>query len=250
MTFTPPFLSLFHIQIQRAYEAGTTQNARSLGGAVRYRRSSGHAKSPPPVTTTDDHHPLQSRAAAISQRATSSHALFFGTDDIATLKEDQKKEEEEDYEGFVEFCNSGGQGSPPGGPGGKKNDIEVPSGKAEEDTASHKIVGQSKSKEWTEIRDLARDVFHVYFTNGDDNNIGSGVSFSKRKMNQRQGRKNKRFYTKINGTMPSLPTYLSKLQLPVFVVKIILFVEASFRGIAQVKNAYLLGGNRHSVFLG
>ena len=71
---------------------------------------------------------------------------------------------------------------------------------------------------------MARDVFHVYFSDSD--NADTSKSKQKKKSN---------VFKKINGTMPGLPSYLAKLQFPAPIVTMILFAEASFRGIAQVR---------------
>ena len=86
------------------------------------------------------------------------------------------------------------------------------------------------SKELEELFNLAHDIFQVYFTTDD-----SGTDLSKMKQTKKKG-----ILTKINGTMPYLTAYLKKLQLPRPVVDTILFTEASFRGIAQVRRHLLL----------
>ena len=86
------------------------------------------------------------------------------------------------------------------------------------------------SKELEELFNLARDIFQVYFTTDD-----SGTDLSKMKQTKKKG-----ILAKINGTMPYLTAYLKKLQLPKPVVDTILFTEASFRGIAQVRRYLLL----------
>lgn len=169
------------LSIISAYEAGTTQNARSLGtSTVRHRRATVDV-APAPT-------PAAIRPLTALPKKQSSHALFFGTDDVASLKKKDGVAEEPDIE------------------------------------AIEKTEEKHTSKDWKEVRDLARDVFQVYFSLDD-----SGVDTSKMKKQE-----NNRILIKINGTMPSLPTYLGKLKLPKAIVDVILFIEASFRGIAQV----------------
>ena len=86
------------------------------------------------------------------------------------------------------------------------------------------IKKEERTKEVQELFDLARDVFHVYFSDSD--NADTSKSKQKKKSN---------VFKKINGTMPGLPSYLAKLQFPAPIVTMILFAEASFRGIAQVR---------------
>ncbi|KAL7530060.1 hypothetical protein ACHAXR_005514, partial [Thalassiosira sp. AJA248-18] len=181
-----------------AYEAGTTQNARSLGTKKkarqiaddtyydRRRRADSFDASPgvlPPSTRRDSTIP----------KSTSSNLLFFGTDDIATLKK---------TDGIVKA---------------PAEDIEAEPQKEED-------LGE-QSEEWNELRNLARDVFSVYFSVGNDSN----TDMSKTKQIKTKG-----IQKYIIGTMPYLTAYLTKLQLPKPIVKILLFTEASFRGMAQV----------------
>ena len=86
-----------------------------------------------------------------------------------------------------------------------------------------------QAEEWREMRDLARSVFYVYFTNNDcDDEIAH--------MRQSQESKKKwRLLKKVNGTMPWLPTLINGSSAPKIVKAPILFGEASFRGIAQVR---------------
>ena len=96
---------------------------------------------------------------------------------------------------------------------GATKDVEAPEKKEEEE----------QSEEVREVCELARDIFHVYFNDSDDNT------------NTRSSRKQKKnLYQMINGTMPHLPSYISKLSLPTPVVSLLLFAEASLRGMAQV----------------
>ena len=177
------------ICLTRAYEAGTTQNARSLGrSTVRQRRAPAAAT---PEAEEGDRQPL----AKLKQNRRSTHALFFGTDDIAALK--KADEEVADKEK------------------GKEDDDAVtsPSNTTKEEDA-----------EQDSIRNLARDVFRVYFSTDD-----SHADKSKLKKIQERG-----IHTKINGTMPYLTAYLTKLQLPGPIAYTLLFIEASLRGMAQV----------------
>ena len=117
----------------------------------------------------------------------------------------------------------------------KKKDVEQPDGEDIEEAvslSSFSPKGEKESfKEWKEIKDLAQEVFRVYFTIDDDSATTNMKSFSKigRKME-------KGLLTKINGTMPTLPSYLTNLHLPKSIVSVLLFIEASFRGIAQVRS--------------
>lgn len=77
------------------------------------------------------------------------------------------------------------------------------------------------------MRELARDVFGVYFATGRD----CGAADASSRFGQMKGRG---LRTKVNGTMPYARAYLKDLGLPRPVVTFALFVEASFRGIAQV----------------
>lgn len=84
-----------------------------------------------------------------------------------------------------------------------------------------------QAEEWKEMRDLARSVFYVYFTNNDcDDEIAH--------MRESQSKKPS-LLKKINGTMPWLPTLIDGSSAPKIVKAPILFIEASFRGIAQVR---------------
>ena len=158
---------------------------------VRHRRTA--VDVAPPVNV------LHSRATvdaaghlpptATFSRTASSHMLFFGTDDVATSK--KTEEAPEDAEAVPQ----------------KEDDKE--------------------SKEWKDLCKLARDAFHVYFTDDSKTQLST---FSMIKQE-----KKKRIHTKVNGTMPYLTAYLTKLQLPAPFVNVILFTEASFRGIAQVR---------------
>lgn len=136
-----------------------------------------------------------------------NHTLFFGTDDVSTLK--------------------------------KKDDDLV---SKDDDVEKEEAPKKELTTEQKELYELAREVFHVYFNDDDGDNIeisqykttklkDSDVCFGCLKM-----------LCRINGTMPSLPSYLAKLKLPAPVVSLILFVEASFRGIAQVRLQHV--GNR------
>ena len=71
---------------------------------------------------------------------------------------------------------------------------------------------------------LAHDVFGVYFST-DDTHAEIGKARDEKKQ---------RFLAKINGTMPWLPSLLKGLELPQVVTALLLFTEASLRGIGQV----------------
>ena len=188
------------LKIYRAYEAGTTQNARSLGrSTVRRRRASFDGASTPsaPITTIDEQRPIP---PAQPKKVQSQHAIFFGTEDVATLKKSDEP---------------------------SKKDVEIPDDeRAKEDT--------KQTKEWQELCSLARDVFHVYFTLDD----------SKTDISKMKQMKKKNILTWVNGTMPQLPRYLAKLELPSWIVNVLLFVEASFRGIAQVRDVSIIPSER------
>ena len=87
----------------------------------------------------------------------------------------------------------------------------------------------SQSKEWKEMRDLTRSVFHVYFTNNDcdDNDIAQ--------LKQSDSSKKSSLLKKINGTMPWLPDLINGSDAPNVVKALVLFLEASLRGMAQVR---------------
>ncbi len=87
----------------------------------------------------------------------------------------------------------------------------------------------SQTKEWREMRDLARSVFHVYFTNNDCDNDGIA------QLKQSDSSKKPSLLKKINGTMPWLPELLNGSGVPNVVKAPVLFLEASFRGMAQVR---------------
>jgi hypothetical protein len=124
----------------------------------------------------------------------STHALFFGTDDVTSLKE-------------------------------KTDDETVPDESA---TKEPTFVDANHAKEWREMRDLARSVFHVYFADHDSDDVEIA------KMKQSYSSKKLSLLNKINGTMPWLPRLINESKAPNIVKVLILFIEASFRGIAQV----------------
>lgn len=98
---------------------------------------------------------------------------------------------------------------------GDTKDVEAPKKKEEEE----------QSEEVREVCELARDIFHVYFNDLDDSTNTRNSNKQPKKMN---------LYRMINGTMPHLPSYISKLSLPTPFVSILLFAEANLRGMAQV----------------
>lgn len=204
----------------RAYESGTTQTARRLdGGALRQRRPNTERRpARQPVAATALPHQLktsgsledlqktragsyenlenaQQQTSSSEYKVKSTHALFFGTDDVTSLKE-------------------------------KTGDEDVPEGPA---TKEPTFADAKHAKEWREMRDLARSVFHVYFSHNDcdDDEIA--------KMKQSHSSKKPSFLNKINGTMPWLPGLMHGSSAPNIVKAPILFMEASFRGIAQVR---------------
>jgi hypothetical protein len=87
----------------------------------------------------------------------------------------------------------------------------------------------NQAREWREIHDVARSVFHVYFSNNDcdDDDIAH--------MKQSLSSKKPSLLKKVDGTMPWLRTSLKGLSAPKIVKAPILFMEAPFRGIAQVR---------------
>ena len=127
----------------------------------------------------------------------STHALFFGTDDITALKEKTD------------------------------GDKDVPEKPTTEEPA---FADAKQAKEWKEIQDLARNVFYVYFTNNDCDDDG----IAQMKQSHHSSKKPS-MLKKIKGTMPWLPALLQGLNAPKIVKAPVLFMEASFRGIAQVR---------------
>ena len=75
-----------------------------------------------------------------------------------------------------------------------------------------------------EERTLAYDVFEVYFST-DDTHAEIGKARDEKKQ---------RILAKINGTMPWLPGFLKEFNLPQVFTTLLLFTEASLRGIGQV----------------
>lgn len=95
-------------------------------------------------------------------------------------------------------------------------DVEAPNKKKEK---------EEQSEEVQEVCELAREIFDVYFNDSEDNANTRSSKKQPKKMN---------LYRMINGTMPHLPSYISKLSLPTPFVSILLFAEANLRGMAQV----------------
>ena len=77
----------------------------------------------------------------------------------------------------------------------------------------------SKDKEFKEVRDIGRSVFHVYFDFSGDNC---------------QDELEPTLLKKVAGTMAWLPVLVKGLSIPHCMTSVVLFIEASFRGIAQV----------------
>lgn len=103
---------------------------------------------------------------------------------------------------------------------GEKDVPEMP------ETKEPEFADAKQAEEWREMRDLARSVFYVYFNNNDcDDEVAH--------MRQSQTQKPS-LLKRINGTMPWLPTLINGSSAPNVVKTPILFIEASFRGIAQV----------------
>lgn len=185
----------------RAYESGTTQTARRLdcGGYVRQRRPNTDRRQnlrPSGSPEEGQKNAEQLQAGLSSHKTKSTHTLFFGTDDITSLKE-----------------KTDGNTNVP-----EKQVTEEPT-----------FADAKQAKEWREIHDLARSVFHVYFTSNDcdaDDIAQMKKSHSSIKPS---------LLKKINGTMPWLNTRLKGLSAPQIVKAPILFIDASFRGIAQVR---------------
>ena len=104
---------------------------------------------------------------------------------------------------------------------GEKDVPEMP------ETKEPEFADAKQAEEWREMRDLARSVFYVYFNNNDcDDEVAH--------MRQSQTQKPS-LLKRINGTMPWLPTLINGSSAPNVVKTPILFIEASFRGIAQVR---------------
>lgn len=182
-----------------AYEAGTSLAARRLDNrSIRRRRPIRRLLQLTKKTNSSGF--LEEADDSQKQVVSSSrgHTLFFGTDDIAALK---KKKISDGVDSPKEFPTI-----------------------VEETT----FVDANEAKEWREIRDLARRVFQVYFTNYDsDEDIA--------RMKEKSQKKQQGLLKKINGTMPWLPAFLTGLSAPTILKAPILFTEASFRGIAQVR---------------
>mmetsp|Transcript_8223 Transcript_8223/g.14306 ORF Transcript_8223/g.14306 Transcript_8223/m.14306 type:complete len:790 (+) Transcript_8223:14-2383(+) len=200
-----------------AYEAGTTQNARSLGRTTIRKRVHSLSKDriprQPTAGASDDQGSegvLEEGAAAAGRlklpgRHESAHALFFGTDDIATLKKNTDKE-----------------------------DIPKDTEETEPTDVEEAAAQQQTNKEFKELYNLAHHAFEVYFA---DSSTDS-QQMAAREVADSKKKKRRPFYTKINGTMPYTTAWLQKnlssLPLPFFANGTILFIEASLRGIAQV----------------
>ncbi|KAL3795286.1 hypothetical protein ACHAWO_010420, partial [Cyclotella atomus] len=131
---------------------------------------------------------------AVGGEARSCHSLFFGTDCINSLKTKT--------DGAVADVAD--------------RPLDEPSLDAE------------KARDVKDIRDLAKSIFHVYFTHhdGDDDSV---------QIKQQNQLKTPGLLTKMNGTMPWLSSYPKDSAAILAVAKApILFMEACFRGIAQV----------------
>ncbi len=91
------------------------------------------------------------------------------------------------------------------------------------------------------MRDLARSVFHVYFASNDcdDDDIAQ--------LNQSDQPKKPSLLKKINGTMPWLPELINGPGVPNVVKAPVLFLEASFRGMAQVRTHTQVSASVHEI---
>lgn len=145
---------------------------------------------------------------AVGGEARSCHSLFFGTDDINSLKTKT--------DGAVADVVD--------------RPLDEPSLDAE------------KARDVKEIRDLAKSIFHVYFTHhdGDDDSV---------QIKQQNQLKTPGLLTKMNGTMPWLSSYLKdSAAIPAVAKAPILFMEACFRGIAQVSVSIVFDSKVNTMF--
>ncbi len=191
------FLSIF----SRAYEIAATQNARSLGENAR--RSS-HGKK----RTTN---PSENNNAA--PRIQSSQL----DQNIKNLRHDSQPD------------NSSLRRTDDA-PSPSKNLFGNEAGELKASTTgtSSRIIDDPEiQEEWSNIRDLARDLFQVYFTTDDSYADVEKMNHIKCK-----------FHSLFLGTIPWLTQYIQKLDLPRPVVETLLFIEASFRGIGQVTGIF------------
>jgi hypothetical protein len=102
----------------------------------------------------------------------------------------------------------------------KKEEKEITA--EESDEVEFKETNQSQ--EWKELCAVAQDVFGVYFST-DESHL---------ELERSKEQKKKRIYTRINGTMPWLSEHIKSLSIPGFMTALLLFTEASLRGIGQV----------------
>jgi hypothetical protein len=146
----------------------------------------------------------------VGDKAKSCHSLFFGTDDINTLK--------------------------------KKTDVSV--GDDPEKPSDEPSFDAEKAREVKDIHDLAKSIFHVYFTNHESDGDAEH-------MKRQSHMKVPGLLNKINGTMPWLPSYLKDSAAIPAIAKTILFMEACFRGIAQASATLVLENKLtlHSTYL-
>lgn len=102
----------------------------------------------------------------------------------------------------------------------KKEEKEITA--EESDEVEFKDI--NRTQEWKDMCNIAQDVFGVYFSTEE----------SQSELERSKEQKKKRFYAKINGTMPWLTEYIKSSSLPGFVTAPLLFTEASLRGMGQV----------------
>lgn len=103
----------------------------------------------------------------------------------------------------------------------ERTKIEITADESDETDA---VRNTEENKEWKDTCDIARDIFRVYFSTDE--------SFSE--MEKSKELREKRFFAKINGTIPWLTGYLKSLHVPGPISDFLLFVEACLRGIGQV----------------
>lgn len=239
-----------------AYETGTAQNARSLGrSAVAVRPSGG--RGVPPEDANDPprrnffHGGLRAGVdvevdAALATAPAPRRVLFLGEEDAAAAH--RRPTSAEEVVAATGRSSSGGGdvataskeanddvavGTEPSGRGG--GDIEEAAMAAVPKEGDHRIDEPNNNEGKDEMRDAARDAFRVYFSMSSSDDPSSGIDRT-----TTTTRKDTNFLARINGTMPHLTGYLSssstkkKLPGPTIIAGVVRFVEASFRGLAQV----------------
>ena len=190
---------------KRAFESGTTQTARRLdGGTLRQRR--------PPNTNQRATTLSHSESASSLRRPRGGSTGSYASIENATQ---QPKSSHAIFFGTDDVTTLKE----------KSWDEDIPE---MPETKEPEFANAEEAEAWREMCDLARSVFYVYFTNNDcDNDIAH--------MRKSQAEKKTSLLSRINGTMPWLPTLIDGSSAPNIVKTPTLFMEASFRGIAQVR---------------